>query len=225
MIIYGAILSPYVRKVLMFAGEKGIAVEQKPGGMGQGGDEFAEASPFGKMPALRDTGAGEGGGDYLLSDSSAICAYIDAKHADVPLIPAEARARGRVIWFDEFADTILMGAGAKIFFNRVVAPHFLKRPGDSALADRTEAEDLPPILRWLDSILAGRAYLVGDALSLADISVAVMFNNLNHVSDAFNAVRYPELARWYAAVSSRPSLAVHNARMDKVMMRTRGEAG
>lgn len=225
MIIYGAILSPFVRKVLMFAGEKGVTVEQRPGGMGQGGDEFAEASPFGKMPALRDPGAGEDGGDYLLADSSAICAYIDARHPDNPLIPVEPRQRGRAIWFDEFADTLLMGAGARIFFNRIVAPHFLNREGDLAAADKAEAEELPPLLHWLDAQLAGRDFLIGEALSLADISVAVMFNNLRHASAALDAGRYPELMRWYGAISARPSLAVHNGRMDKIMARTQGEPG
>src|SRR4029079_8525728 len=87
--------------------------------------DYAEASPFKKMPALRD-------GDYTLADSTAIIHYLEAKYPDPALIPAEARARGKVIWFDEFSDTILTACGAKMFFNRIVAPRFMGRAGDEA---------------------------------------------------------------------------------------------
>ena len=54
MILYGSSLSPYVRKVLAFAGEKGIELELEPTGFPNHSIEFLEASPFRKMPALRD---------------------------------------------------------------------------------------------------------------------------------------------------------------------------
>ena len=54
MIIYGSSMSPFVRKALAFAAEKGVAVESLPGGMGGGSPAFKAASPFGKIPALED---------------------------------------------------------------------------------------------------------------------------------------------------------------------------
>ena len=75
MIVYGSSLSPYVRKVLVFAAEKGVEVEVKPVGIGSDDAEFKAASPFGKIPALRD-------GDFAVSDSSAIIAYLDALHPE-----------------------------------------------------------------------------------------------------------------------------------------------
>ena len=51
MIVYGSTLSPYVRKVVGFAAEKGLAIEVKPSGMGRGGPDFEAATPFRKMPA------------------------------------------------------------------------------------------------------------------------------------------------------------------------------
>ena len=101
------------------------------------------ASPFAKMPALDDDG-------FLLADSSAICHYLEATHPAPALIPADPQARGRTIWFDEFADTMLFAAIGPIFFNRVVAPRFLKRDGDAAAAERAEAEALPPVLDYLE---------------------------------------------------------------------------
>ena len=63
MIVYGASLSPFVRKVLAFAAEKGIEVEHKPLGLGSDDPDFLEASPFRKIPGFRD-------GDFAISDSS-----------------------------------------------------------------------------------------------------------------------------------------------------------
>jgi len=82
MILYGSTLSPYVRKVAAYLGEKGIDFELKPTGIGDPDPEFRAASPFGKMPALVD-------GGYSLADSSAIIHYIEAKHPDPELIPAD----------------------------------------------------------------------------------------------------------------------------------------
>jgi glutathione S-transferase len=122
MIIYGSSVSPYVRKVVAFAAEKGLEFKVKGVTLNSQDPGFREASPFAKMPALRD-------GDYLLADSSAIVAYMDAVKPDPALIPADPRERGKTIWWDEFADTIFICAGVKVFFNRVVAPRFLGRRG------------------------------------------------------------------------------------------------
>ena len=118
MIVYGSTMSPFVRKVMAFAAEKGIAPELKAAGMGRGGPDFMEASPFGKMPALRDPGADEGR-DFCISDSTAIVSYLEAKIPDPALIPNAPVSRARTIWYDEFADTILFGAAVPIFFNRL----------------------------------------------------------------------------------------------------------
>ncbi|MEQ1689629.1 MAG: glutathione S-transferase family protein, partial [Sphingopyxis sp.] len=213
MIVYGAILSPFVRKVMMFAGEKGLAVENRSVGIRSDDPEFVEASPFGKMPAFRHRGANDDGSDYVLADSSAICAYLDAKYPAHPLIPAEPRARGEAIWLDEFADTILMATGGKMFFNRIVAPYFMGREGDLAAADAAQRDELPKLMNWIDARLAGRDYFIGDALSLADISVAMMFGNIRHAGGEVQPALHPNIAHWLRAVEARPSLAPHNAHM------------
>ncbi|MEQ1724500.1 MAG: glutathione S-transferase family protein [Sphingopyxis sp.] len=217
MIVYGAILSPFVRKVMMFAAEKGLVVENRSVGIRSDDPEFVEASPFGKMPAFRDPGANADGSDYVLADSSAICAYLDAKYPDHPLIPADPRARGECIWIDEFADTILMATGGKMFFNRIVAPHFLGREGDLAAADAAQRDELPKLMSWIDARLAGRDYFVGDALTLADISVAMMFGNIAHAGGSVDARAHPNLARWLGAINARPSLAPLNAHMAAII--------
>lgn len=198
MIVYGSSLSPYVRKVLAFAAEKGIEVESKPIALGEQDPAFREASPFGKMPGFRD-------GDFAISDSSAIITYLEAIKPEPALIPAEPKARARTIWYDEFADTLLMGCGGKMFFNRVVAPRFLKREGDLAAADLAEREELPPFLDYLERVIPESGFLVEDRLTLADLSVASPFANFGHMGVICDPARHPRLKDYVESILSRPS--------------------
>jgi glutathione S-transferase len=203
MILYGSSLSPYVRKVLAFAGEKGIELELRPTGAapGQPSDEFLEASPARKMPALRD-------GDYTLGDSSAIVHYLEAKAPEPPLIPADPRQRGKAIWFEEYADTVLTTCGAKMFYNRVVLPKFMGRAGDEEAASTAERDELPPLLDYLEGIVpeAG-SFLVGDRISLADIAIASPFANFDHLGCGRDADRHGRLYAYVDSILSRPSFA------------------
>ena len=203
MILYGSSLSPYARKVLAYAAEKQIELEVNPTGAapGQQSDEFLEASPFRKMPAFRD-------GDYTLADSSAIVHYLEAKYPERPLIPSDPQLRGKTIWFEEFADTILVSCGAKIFFNRIVAPRFFGKPGDEEAARQAEINDLPPILDYLEkNVPDAGGYLVGDALTLADIAVAGPFANFRHTSTNVDPQRYPRTVAYVDRILSRSSFA------------------
>ena len=156
MIIYGSTMSPFVRKVMAYTVEKGIAVDLKQVGLGSDDAGFRAASPFGKMPALED-------GDFRLADSSAIIHYLEALHPEPALIPVEPRARGMTVWYDEMADTIMGPIVRAMFFNRIVSPRFLQRPGDLAAADRAEAEDLPPVCAWLEGEMKPGGFLVEDS--------------------------------------------------------------
>jgi len=200
MILFGIGLSPFVRKVLAYCAEKGIAIESRVVGLGSQDPEFLAASPFRKIPALAD-------GDYTLADSSAIVQYLEAKHPEPALIPTEPQARGRAIFFDEFADTILVACGGKIFFNRVVAPVMLGREGDLATADKAEQEELPPLLDWLETQIPASGFLVEDRLTLADLAVASVFVNLSHAGCAVDSARYPKLCGYLTGIHGRPSFA------------------
>ncbi len=201
MILYGSSLSPYVRKVIAYGSEKGIEFDIQPVGPGDPNPEFRKASPFGKMPGLAD-------GDYYLADSSAIIHYLEAKHPEPALIPSDPELRGKCIWFEEFADTILAGCGAKMFFNRVVAPLFLKRQGDLAVADAAEREELPKVLDYIESVAPdGEGYLVGDTLTLADIAVAGPFANLQHLKVEIDPARWPKTVGFTKRILMRPSFA------------------
>jgi glutathione S-transferase len=202
MILYGSSMSPFVRKVLAYAHEKGIELEPRPVGIGDQTPEFRAASPFGKMPALVD-------GDFGLADSSAIIQYLEARFPEPVLIPAEPQARGRVIWFEEFGDTMLATCGGKMFFNRVVAPIFMRRGGDEQVAAAAERNELPPLLDYLEGVVPqGDGYLVGDSLTLADLAVASPLANLGHMDVAIDPARHPKTAAYAERILARPSFQV-----------------
>jgi glutathione S-transferase len=214
MILYGSSLSPFVRKVLAYAAEKGIELDVQPVGPGDPNPDFRAASPFGKMPGFAD-------GDYRLADSSAIIHYLEARFPEPALIPADPKLRGQVIWFDEFADTMLAGCGAKMFFNRVVAPRFLNRPGDETVAAAAERDELPPLLDYLESVVPGEeGYLVGDSLTLADIAVASPFANLGHLGCELDRCRHGRTAMYVERILARPSFAPWIERETAFMAKT-----
>jgi len=154
--VFGALFSPFVRKVHMVAEEKGIAVKSLPGNGPAASADFLAASPFRKIPAMQH-------GDYALADSTAIAMYLDALHPEPAIYPAQPRARGRAVFFEEFADTILVPAGGKVVFNRFVGPKLLGLPGDEAVALAGEAE-LVPVLAYLESQAPAQGWLAGGAL-------------------------------------------------------------
>ena len=201
MILFGSSFSPFVRKVMVVAAEKGLDLPVRNVRIGDQNPDFRKASPFGKMPAFAD-------GDFTVSDSTAIVTYLDAKFPTPALIPADPAQRAQAIWFEEFADTMMSTIVYKCFFNRVVGPLFMKQPGNEALAVEGETKDLPPLLAYLETVVPEpEGFLVGDALSIADISVASMFVNYDYARCAVERSSYPRTYAWVAAMHARPSFA------------------
>ncbi len=106
-----------------------------------------------------------------------------------------------------------------MFFNRVVAPRFLQQPGDQAAADKAEAEELPPVLAYLERMLPASGHLVADRLTFADIAVASPFANLRHAGYAVDTSTYPRVAAFADAMLARPSFAGMIARETRALAR------
>lgn len=211
MILLGASVSPFVRKVLVVAAEKGVKLDNRPINPTTSTDpQFLAASPFRKIPVLVD-------GDFSLPDSTAIITYLDGLHPQPPIYPTAPRDRARAIWFEEMADTILFPAGQRIFFNRVVAPKFLGRNGDLTAAQEAQDTLLPPVYAYLESAAPADGFLVGNALSIADITVASMLVNMTYCSAAPAAAKYPKLAAFLARMMARPAFAAALA-SDRAML-------
>ena len=196
--MYGSSFSPFVRKVLAYAAEKGVAIALHRIGRASMDPAFREASPLGKMPALRD-------GDYLLTDSTAIIHYIETLHPAPALLPVEPRARGMAVFWEEFGDTELFGAIGPMFLNRVVRPKFEGQAGDGAVADRSEAEVLPRLLAYLEARIPDGLYLVEDRFTLADIAVVSPLVNLEHAGGSLDG--YPRVAAFRDAMLGRACFA------------------
>ena len=200
MILSGVSLSPFVRKVLTYAAEKGIALEHRPGTPDSSDPDFLARSSWNEVPALLDA-------DYRLSGSSAIIAYLEARFPEPALIPLEPRARGRAVWYEEFADTIMFPVANRLFSDRSVAPLMLKQPGDPAGAAAAEAQALPPVLDYLEQAAPARGFIVGDSLSIGDIAIVSQLIYMEHAHARIDAAHYPKLAGWYGRLTARPSIA------------------
>jgi glutathione S-transferase len=197
--LYGVSASPFVRKVRVVLAEKKIAYDLEPIMPINVSAEFKKISPMGKIPAYRD-------GDVTLSDSSVICAYLERLKPEPALYPAQPYEYARALWFEEYADTaIVQIAGAKIFFEKVVAPAFMGRPTNQETVDKAIREELPPLFDYLESQLGGGEWLVGKQFSIADIGVGTQFANLRHAGVSPDAARWPKLAAFVARVHARPS--------------------
>jgi glutathione S-transferase len=213
MKVYGFPISPFVRKVHLAAAEKGIAVELALSNPADPAAEFLAASPFRKIPALID-------GDFSLCDSTAIVTYFEALQPEPSLTPGDARAKAKAIWFEEFADTILIAAGGKVMFNRFVSPRLMGKPGDEAMAEQG-LKELGPILDYLES-QCGDGWLTGGEFSIGDIAVAATLRSLGYVGLEPDAATHPRTAAWYDRVKARPSWAPVAALEDKIVSRALG---
>lgn len=210
MLIFGSSLSPFVRKTMVFAREKGLEYKLKAVRGDETPPEFALASPFGKMPGFQD-------GDFLISDSTAIVTYMDVVRPEPNLIPLEAKARARTIWYEEFGDTLVAACGGKIFGNRVVKPRFMGVEGDHAVADEAERVEFPKLMDYLESVIPASGYLVEDRFTLADISVASPLATMSHAACSPDASRWPKTAKYLEAILARPAFADILAR-EKAML-------
>lgn len=197
MIVYGTGYSPYVRKVLVSLIEKGVSYEHKPVMFHAPDADFQAASPFGKIPALEDEG-------FRLADSSAILWYLERRHPSPALVPTDPKALGRAVWFDKFGDTELFSKLIVPFVERVLKPNMMKQATNEDAVTKALDKDLPPLFDYLEGEIAG-PYLVGDAFSIADISVVTGFYNFHLAEAQIDAARWPKLAAYVADTLARPS--------------------
>lgn len=187
--IHGSPVSPFVRKALVCLIEKGIDHEVNPISPFPPPESHLKISPLGKIPALTDDN------DYSLADSSAICAYIEKKHPEVPMYPENPQDYGRALWFEDWADNELPKATAALFFNRV-AVRMMKREPDEAVIQQIIEKMQPPIFDYLESQIGDKTYLVGDAFSIADIAVTCQFIQMMYSGEDLPTASHPNIARF-----------------------------
>jgi glutathione S-transferase len=199
--VIGSFVSPYVRKVLACMNLKGLVYEVDPITPFFGNDEYQRLSPLRRIPVLID-------GDFSVSDSSVICAYLDDAYPGTPLLPADPKDRARARWFEEYADTrlgdlLIWG----LFYQKVVYPLVWGEPGDQARIDKSLNEDIPAALDYLEGELPAEGYLFG-AIGLADIAIASFFQNGLYAGFSVDGERWPRTAAFVARTLGHPSIAV-----------------
>ena len=199
--IYGALLSPFVRKVRCVLTEKQVAYELVATNPFDKGGDFLKRSPLGRIPALDD----EQG--RSLADSTVIAEYLEERFPSPPLFPRDPYDRARVRWFDEYADG---GMGpsltGKVFFQRVISAKLMRNAADERVVASGLAE-VPTYFTYLERELGGSEYLVGGRFTLADVSVMSQLVNLAHAGVTIDTTTYPALARWFARITERPTVA------------------
>ncbi|MEZ4354717.1 MAG: glutathione S-transferase family protein [Myxococcota bacterium] len=207
LILYGAPLSPFVRKADAFLREKAVPFELESVNILPMPDWFKEISPARRIPVLRDTDVGTEGRLGTIPDSSAICAYIERRFPDPALYPSGPYAYGRAMWLEEYCDSELTTTIGGGIFRPIQFARFQGKEPDVETAKATYAEKLPRHLDYLEGELGSNEFLIGDALSIADIALVCSLVQLELVAGALDASRWPGLAAMVARLSKRESFA------------------
>jgi glutathione S-transferase len=220
LVVYGTPLSPFVRKVEVVLREKHLEYDFENVNIMAKPDWFTEISPAGRIPVLRDRSIGTEGIRGTIPDSSAICAYLERKVPEPRVYPADAYDYGRAVWFEEYADTEMSSDVGLGIFRPLLFPRFQGKESDVVTARQTYQERLPRHFDYLERSLDGRRFLVGEALSIADIAIACGISQLDLVVGTPDAARWPALAAHYAAVAAHPGFAANMAACAKMLARS-----
>lgn len=123
---------------------------------------YRELNPFGTVPFLQD-------GQVGLSESIAMMLYVAQKYGPTELLPAAHDEHyAAVLQWTLFGEASLSAMMTPLLAARFGAPDDQKRNWSAV---GVEAR-LKTTVDQLDAQLAGRSFIVGSSLSLADISVA-----------------------------------------------------
>jgi len=196
--LHGVSLSPFVRKVRAVLAIKGIdyeLVNVMPGAMDPA---FLAISPLSKVPLWEEEG-------FSVPDSSVIAAYLERIVPEPALLPEEPRRLARDLFWEEYADTRLVDAGAPAFFQRVVRAKIFKEEPDKELVRRHLEDLLPPVFDQLEATFLPE--VDPDRITLGAISIWSPMVNLEHADAALDAAEWPGLAAFLDRLHTHPQLA------------------
>ncbi|AWW73527.1 glutathione S-transferase [Erythrobacter sp. KY5] len=205
-LFYGSPVSPFVRKAMATAIEKSAGFDVEQVNIMKMPDWFLDISPMRRIPVLRDRSIAAEGPGGTIADSSAICAYIERKHPEPSIYPADDFAYGRALAMEEYADTVLAPAGGLGIFRPIFFTLMGGSEPDMDTAKDAWANKLPSILDYLSGQLGENEFIVGDTFSIADISVACTFMQISLVAQT-PLDTWPDLAAYLERMAARPSIA------------------
>ena len=156
--------------------------------------EFAALSPNNRIPAIVDHDPPGGGAPLAMFESGAIMLYLAEKTGR--LIPADVRARTDVLQWLFWQMSALGPMGGQAGYFRVYAPQVVP------FAIERYTTEVARLYGVLDKRLADREYLAGE-ISIADIACYPWI--VPHAGHGQTLAAFPHLARWFAAIASRPA--------------------
>lgn len=189
-IVYGFLLSPYVRKVLLTLNIKNIPYEFKELHplIPEQKQRLLQLNPLGKIPVYQDN-------NVVLPDSSVICAYLDKQYPKDSLYPSVSAAYAKSLWYEEYVDTTLTPTIISVFINMITAPALHLPPDTQALEIALKVK-LPEICTYLDNEITGKTYFVGEQFSIADLAVLSSFMTFSMLNKCVDPLKWPDLASY-----------------------------
>lgn len=196
MQIIGTSTSPFTRKVRVVALEKDIPHEFVTSSPMIDSAEVQAANPLGKVPVLvRDDGS-------RLVDSPLIAAWLDSLNDTPRLLPREGHAREVVRQLEAIADGVL--DAAVLVRMEMLRPEHLR----SAEWISWQEGKVHRGLAHLDKVARAQRFLVGEAMTLADVALACGLAWLEfRFAERDWRRRYPGIGRLAGELFERPAFA------------------
>ncbi|MCT8158708.1 glutathione S-transferase family protein [Pseudoruegeria sp. SHC-113] len=195
--LYHVPLSPFCRKVRLSLAEKKIEVELVEERYWEPSAEFRRRNPAEKVPVLKLDGK-------MMSESAAICEYLEEAHPEPSLMPKGAQERYEVrrlvSWFD---DKFHHEVTSKLLYERV-NKKVMKLGYPDSKNVKFGAQKIKYHLDYMGWLLEQRRWLAGNSLSLADFAAAAHLSSLDYISDV-DWNRNQNVRDWYAKIKSRPA--------------------
>jgi len=195
--LYHVALSPFCRKVRLTLAEKRIEVELIEERYWERGTEFLRRNPAGKVPVIKLDGK-------TMSESQAICEYLEETVPTPPLMPRDPGARYEVrrlcAWFDDkFNEDVTRKVMGERVWKKVMK---LGYPDSKTVKAGLGA--IKYHLDYMGWLLDQRRWLAGDVMTLADFTAAAHLSCLDYISDV-DWDRSANVKDWYAKIKSRPA--------------------
>jgi glutathione S-transferase len=195
--LYHFPLSPFCRKVRLVLAEKKLEVELVEERYWEPTPEFMRRNPAGKVPVLKIDAR-------MLSESQAICEYLDESVPQPPLMPRDVDGRYEVrrlcAWFD---DKFQSEVTSKLLHERVNKKVMGQGYPDSKNV-KVGSQRIKGHIDYMAQLLDERRWLAGDVMTLADLTAAAHLSCLDYISDV-DWHRSAVVKDWYAKIKSRPS--------------------
>ncbi len=199
--VWGRRDSSNVQAVMWAIGELGLTFDRHDVGHRFGGLDtpaFAALNPSRLIPVLRD------GEDEPLWESGAILRYLAARYGSEVFWPADPLARARVDKWAEWAKVNVAAAfTGPVFWAVIRTPPARRDP-------ETIGRALETLGQWLaiaEAQLSRRAFLAGDAFTLADIPFGALLHRYFDMRIARPDL--PALRRYYERLRQRPAYREH----------------